>query len=535
MSKTTIEWASHTWNPYTWNCNKVSQGCKNCYAEALATRLGRYAGTSFLDTPQLRASAYAELKTFKPGSVIFVNSMSDTYHESAKLEWIHSIHNTAAANPHLVFLLLTKRPERALALSSYLTYPENLWVGTSVEHADYLWRLDYLLKIPASGHFVSAEPLLGGLPGLPEYLTPTIRRRGLKWVIVGAESGANRRAFNLQWAREIRDMCQQANVPFMFKQGSHFKSGQERILDGRTWDETPVFVEPVKEPMQPKAITAPLPKQLKFTGNGFDRHEWLNPKDAGTQKAPPVERWEYCFPWLDKSGKVWVWNGWKEGKKHYVLADRNSPIGEKQRVHLEGSSVFSVAVYRDELLEFLYRQVTWQFETIRDIGDLPALTTLPAQGETKKETVDIARIVPTQRSVNRWHVHVYATSNPMRKDARGNLPFGVRFADSDDILLMDGHHRLAADKWRGKGVFELDVQDYACTFEQACGLIADEDDGDDFLADVLEEVVAILAEREIACHICQGRTPQMWAKEEHYYCVDCWSKSGRKKREAAYA
>lgn len=240
MSETNIRWASHTLNYFSWACTKVSPGCKHCYAKTLAERYGK----TFDVPPQWRGkNAIKELKSLPSGAVVFVNSMSDSYHESVPVQWIHDIHNAAAyIRPDVTFLLLTKRPERAYGLSQFLVYPRNLWVGTSVENSDYLWRLDYLLRIPAAGHFVSAEPLLGSLTGLSPYLRAMPDRRALGWVIVGAESGANRRPFDVQWARELRDMSTANGVPFMFKQGSAFKSEQNRVLDGRTWDETPFTV-----------------------------------------------------------------------------------------------------------------------------------------------------------------------------------------------------------------------------------------------------------------------------------------------------
>jgi protein gp37 len=245
MSETSIEWATHTLNFYDWHCNKVSEGCKFCYAETLAKKHHK----TFEGAPNWRgANAYKELRAMKPGSVVFANSMSDTYHEGATLPMIHGVHNAAAyLRPDLTFLLLTKRPERALALAPHLAWPPNLWIGTSVETPEYLWRLDALLQIPAAGHFVSAEPLLEPLWGLYQYLRPSAylsrngmqRRVGLKWVIVGGESGDKRRYFDKLWAEQIRLWCEEAVVPFMFKQGSAFFSGQDRLLNGRTYDETP--------------------------------------------------------------------------------------------------------------------------------------------------------------------------------------------------------------------------------------------------------------------------------------------------------
>lgn len=244
MTQTNIEWASHTWNPYTWNCTKVSPGCKNCYAETLASRYkGRSHGGQFAGAPVIRPSAWAEIRSktrIPPGSVVFVNSMSDTFHEGASIQMIHSIFNTAAyTRPDVTFLVLTKRPERAYSMRHILPWPENLWIGTSVENDDYLWRLWYLSRIPAAGRFISAEPLLGSLEwGLETYLTP----ERVNWVIVGAESGGSRRPFNPDWARQIRDLCIRTGTPFMFKQGAAFMPGQSRLLDGRTWDETPFHV-----------------------------------------------------------------------------------------------------------------------------------------------------------------------------------------------------------------------------------------------------------------------------------------------------
>lgn len=232
MGKTKIEWCDYSLNFYTWDCTKVSPGCKNCYMMALAERYGK----PLVGRPQWRgANAYKELRRIPAGSVVFVNDMSDTYHESVPEAWIHAIHNAAAYNrPDLTFLLLTKRPERAYAMRHQLIWPRNLWLGTSVESEDYLWRLSYLRHIPAAGRFVSAEPLLGSLRrGLEYYLRP----EWISWVIVGGESGANRRAFDPDWAREIRDMCSRTGAKFFFKQGSAFKPGQDRVLDGRTWDE----------------------------------------------------------------------------------------------------------------------------------------------------------------------------------------------------------------------------------------------------------------------------------------------------------
>jgi protein gp37 len=244
MGKTSIEWASHSLNFYTWHCHKVSEGCKNCYMMAQARRYGK----DPVGRPQWRENALKEYHALQPGAVVFVNSMSDTYHPDVPLAWPRRIHDLAVLKPDVIFLLLTKRPENARDWADELAWPDNLWIGTSVEKRKYLHRIDTLLQIPARGHFLSAEPLLESLIAsdaiLESYLT---RRNKLGWVIVGADSGKDRRAFDTQWARSIRDACQDANVPFLYKQGSHFKSGQNRVLDGRTWDETPFTETPEPE------------------------------------------------------------------------------------------------------------------------------------------------------------------------------------------------------------------------------------------------------------------------------------------------
>lgn len=235
MGKTTIEWCDYSLNFYTWDCTKISPGCQNCYMMNMARRFGK----PLAGRPQWRgAAAHKELKAIPPGAAVFVNDMSDTYHEHVPAAWIHAIHNAAAyTRPDLTFLLLTKRPERAYAMRHLLAWPKNLWLGVSVENADYLWRMGYLARIPAAGRFVSAEPLLGSLvwPG-GDYLEGYLRS-GISWMIVGGESGAARRAFDPEWAREIRDVCAKTGTRFFFKQGSAFKPGQDRVLDGRVWSE----------------------------------------------------------------------------------------------------------------------------------------------------------------------------------------------------------------------------------------------------------------------------------------------------------
>lgn len=242
MGKTNIGWCDYSLNFYTWDCNKTSPGCAHCYMMSLASRYGK----PLVGRPQWRgAAAYKELRHIPSGATVFVNDMSDTYHESVPDKWIHAIHNAAAyLRPDLTFLLLTKRPERAYYMRHLLAWPSNLWLGTSVENADYLWRLDYLLKTPAAGHFLSAEPLLGPLD-LRFYLGRCLRypdlgyKHALKWVIVGGESGSKHRPFDHAWAKSILHDCIDFGVPFFFKQGSAFKPGQDRKLSGWEWSQSP--------------------------------------------------------------------------------------------------------------------------------------------------------------------------------------------------------------------------------------------------------------------------------------------------------
>lgn len=251
MGKTNIGWCDYSLNFYTWDCTKVSPGCANCYMMAMASRYGK----PLVGRPQWRAAAYKELRSIPAGATVFVNDMSDTYHDSVPDEWIHRIHNAAAyLRPDLTFLLLTKRPERAFYMRHLLIWPDNLWLGTSVENADYLWRCSYLLMTPAAGHFLSAEPLLGQLGSLLRFYLggclayPDHRwEHALKWVIVGGESGGNRRPFNPDWAQEILYNCLDYNVPFFFKQGSAFKPGQDRKLKGWEWEQSPFTTKPASK------------------------------------------------------------------------------------------------------------------------------------------------------------------------------------------------------------------------------------------------------------------------------------------------
>ncbi len=228
-----IEWTEATWNPVT-GCTKISPGCKFCYAERMAKRLQAMGQPRYADGFQLTLQQdLVELPlSWKAPRVIFVNSMSDLFHKDVPTEFIQRCFDVMERASQHTFQILTKRPERVLEVSGQLPWPKNVWMGTSVEDADYSWRSSVLSRTPAAIRFLSVEPLLGPIPRLP------IKR--IEWVIVGGESGPGAREMNPDWVRQIRDRCVSHEVPFFFKQwGGVQKSRTGRILDGRTWDEMP--------------------------------------------------------------------------------------------------------------------------------------------------------------------------------------------------------------------------------------------------------------------------------------------------------
>ena len=229
-----IEWTEATWNPVT-GCTKISPGCRFCYAERMAHRLEAMGQPRYADGFRLTLQPdLVELPLkWKTPRVIFVNSMSDLFHKDVPTEYIQACFDVMNRASQHTFQILTKRPERALEISGDLPWPNNVWLGTSVENADYAWRSSTIAKTPAAIHFLSVEPLLGPIPKLP--------LKGIEWVIVGGESGPGAREMKPEWVRPIRDKCIAMNIPFFFKQwGGVQKSRTGRILDGRTWDETPL-------------------------------------------------------------------------------------------------------------------------------------------------------------------------------------------------------------------------------------------------------------------------------------------------------
>jgi protein gp37 len=229
-----IEWTESTWNPVT-GCTKISPGCKHCYAERLAERLQIMGQANYANGFQLTLHPHMlglPLRWKRPQS-IFVNSMSDLFHEDVPVEYVREVFDVMLrANWHR-FQILTKRADRLEQQSPHLDWAPNIWMGVSVENDEYRHRIDHLRRTGAQIKFLSLEPLLGPLPGLD--LT------GIDWVIVGGESGPNARPMVPGWVTDIRDQCRRAGVPFFFKQwGGRNKKQAGRMLDGRVWDQMPV-------------------------------------------------------------------------------------------------------------------------------------------------------------------------------------------------------------------------------------------------------------------------------------------------------
>jgi protein gp37 len=228
-----IEWTNATWNPVT-GCTKISPGCAHCYAQRMAKRLqamgqARYrSGFRVTLQPDI---VELPLRWRRP-RMIFVNSMSDLFHKDVPAEFIARCFDVMQRASWHTFQVLTKRPERALELAGQLSWPPNVWMGTSVESAEYASRIKDLIQLPATIRFLSLEPLLGPIPDLP--------LEGVHWMIVGGESGPGARPMEREWVTQIRDRCRRFGVPFFFKQwGGVNKKKSGRVLDDRTWDEMP--------------------------------------------------------------------------------------------------------------------------------------------------------------------------------------------------------------------------------------------------------------------------------------------------------
>jgi protein gp37 len=236
-----IEWTEATWNPVT-GCSKVSPGCAHCYAETFAERFRGVAGHPYergFDL-QLRPERLEQPLKWTQPRMIFVNSMSDLFHEDVPRQFIEAVFDVMAEAEWHTFQVLTKRSERLAQLASRLSWPDNVWMGVSVENQRWACRIDDLREVPAKVRFLSCEPLLGPL---------RLDLQGIDWVIVGGESGAHARPMKADWVRDIRRQCEEVGVAFFFKQwGAYDEIGQRvgkhragRLLDRRLWSGLPVI------------------------------------------------------------------------------------------------------------------------------------------------------------------------------------------------------------------------------------------------------------------------------------------------------
>ena len=242
-NRSAIEWTEATWNPTT-GCDQVSIGCDNCYALSFAKRLKAMGQAKYQNDGDPRTSGPGFGLTLHPDvliephrwrtpKLVFVNSMSDLFHPEVPFEFIQEVFTVMAETPRHTYQILTKRSKRLASLGPQLDWPPNAWMGVSVETSRYAFRIDHLRSVPAEIRFISAEPLLGPLPGLD--------LSGIHWLIAGGESGPGSRRMEEAWALDLRDQCAAADVAFFFKQwgGLHSKSGG-RLLDGEVYDEMPL-------------------------------------------------------------------------------------------------------------------------------------------------------------------------------------------------------------------------------------------------------------------------------------------------------
>lgn len=241
-TKSAIEWTETTWNPVT-GCDRMAAGCDNCYALALAKRLKAMGVVKYQNDGDPRTSGPGFAVTVHPKSLhepyswrgsrlVFVNSMSDLFHAKVPIDFIRNVFEVIQETPQHTYQVLTKRAQRLERIGNRLEWPENLWMGVSVESGEVSRRIDQLRRVPSARRFLSCEPLLGPLPDLD--------LDGIDWVIVGGESGPRARPMDPAWATEIRDQCVASNVAFFFKQwGGRTSKANGRTLEGRTWDEMP--------------------------------------------------------------------------------------------------------------------------------------------------------------------------------------------------------------------------------------------------------------------------------------------------------
>jgi protein gp37 len=239
MAQSSIEWTEMTWNPTT-GCDKVSKGCKFCYAEVMSRRLKAMGVEKYSQEFDIRIheKELATPYTWKKPKVVFVNSMSDLFHKDVPIEFIQKVFRVMKDNPQHVFQVLTKRSDilRYYDSEGWLDWSHNIWMGVSVENERNTDRIKHLQETKARVKFLSCEPLIGPLPDM--------NLTGIDWVIVGGESGRTPRPMRKSWVSDIKEQCVNADVAFFFKQwGGTNKKKTGRELEGRTWDEMPELLE----------------------------------------------------------------------------------------------------------------------------------------------------------------------------------------------------------------------------------------------------------------------------------------------------
>ncbi len=231
--KSSIEWTESTWNPIT-GCSKISAGCKNCYAERMAKRLKSMRQQNYRNGFKVTTHPHAiELPlSWKKSQTIFVNSMSDIFHEFVEKTFILKLFDVMNKADWHLYQILTKRTGRMLELDSEIQWAKHIWMGVTVEDSDYKFRIDDLRNTKANIKFISFEPLIGNIG--------KVNLKGIDWVIVGGESGPEARPIKEEWVLEIKRQCVKYNVPFFFKQwGGVNKKKTGRLLKGKIWEEIP--------------------------------------------------------------------------------------------------------------------------------------------------------------------------------------------------------------------------------------------------------------------------------------------------------
>ncbi|MEI7594211.1 MAG: phage Gp37/Gp68 family protein [Bacteroidota bacterium] len=239
MASTKIEWTESTWNPIT-GCDKISSGCKFCYAEVMALRLKAMRQEKYKNGFELtlHPDVLNEPYSWKKGKMIFVNSMSDLFHKDVPIEYIQRIFKVIKENPQHVFQVLTKRADvlRYYDSEGWLEWPHNLWMGVTVENNSVRNRIDLLRETKARVKFLSCEPLLSAIPDM--------NLKGIDWVIVGGESGRTPRPIKEEWIIDIKEQCQSQNVAFYFKQwGGTNKKKAGSSLQGKAYKEMPLIID----------------------------------------------------------------------------------------------------------------------------------------------------------------------------------------------------------------------------------------------------------------------------------------------------